>query len=260
MVFYKKEGFPNKGDIVLCKVKKILPHSVFVELLEYKNKEGMIHISELSRRWTKDINELVKVGEQIICKVENVDKNKGYIDLSKKRVTSGEEKNKKTEIKNENHIEKVIEHVCKKNNISLEEFYNKTGYKILEEYGTLYNFYENFKENKDTINDLNLDKKIVKEIEDAFKSLIKKTRVNVKKEFEFYAEGGDGIIRIKEFVKELLKSANDEDNTLEITYINAPKYLFSVDSNSYKEADSFLNRVRETMSTLSKKYNIELIK
>ena len=66
MVFYKKKGFPNEGDIVLCKVTKILPHSVFAELLEYTNKEGMIHISEISSKWTKN-NSRGNVSSNTVC-------------------------------------------------------------------------------------------------------------------------------------------------------------------------------------------------
>ena len=48
MMFYKKQGFPEESELVLCTVKKILDHSVFVGLDEYNNLEGMIHISEVS--------------------------------------------------------------------------------------------------------------------------------------------------------------------------------------------------------------------
>ena len=46
-MLYYKEGMPEEDEIVLCKVTKIFPSSVFVELLEF-NKQGMVHISEIS--------------------------------------------------------------------------------------------------------------------------------------------------------------------------------------------------------------------
>ena len=33
--FYKKKDFPENDEIVMCTVKRILPHSVFVDLDEY---------------------------------------------------------------------------------------------------------------------------------------------------------------------------------------------------------------------------------
>lgn len=261
MVFYKKEGFPKEKDIVLCKVKKILPHSVFVELIEYDELEGMIHISEISSRWTKNINDVVQMGNLIVCRVERINKKKGHIDLSKKRVTSGEEKKKKKEIKNENRVEKLINYAYKKNKSSLEKFYKSIGFDLIKEYGNLYNFYEVFKEHPEVLKDLKIPEKIKKDLIKSFESLTQKSRVTVKKEFKFYAKSGKGVNDLKGFVKEVKKEAikEDEDNKVEITYINSPKYLVSVNSKNYKIANNFMDTFFEIMNDSSKKYNVEVL-
>ena len=46
-MMFIKEGFPEEDDIVMCTVTAIHFHSVFVTLDEYKNRSGMIHISEM---------------------------------------------------------------------------------------------------------------------------------------------------------------------------------------------------------------------
>jgi len=46
-MLYQRKGIPEENEIVLCKVTKIYPNSVFVDLLEYA-KPGMVHISEVS--------------------------------------------------------------------------------------------------------------------------------------------------------------------------------------------------------------------
>jgi len=259
MVFYKKKGFPKEKDIVLCKVKKILPHSVFAELLEYENKEGMIHISEISSRWTKNINEVVNIGKIIVCRVEKVDEQKGFIDLSKKRVTSGEEKNKKNEEKNENRIEKLIEYSCKKHKITIEDFYKKSGFKIVEEYGSLYNFYENYIEQPSVLNELTLSKECINDIKASFESLVQNSRVVVKKNIKFFAKGANGINDLKEFIKKITESIKDKDSTLKITYINSPEYLVSIDSVDYKTANSIFEKIMSKMKELSKKFNISVL-
>ncbi|MFA5303944.1 MAG: S1 RNA-binding domain-containing protein [Candidatus Nanoarchaeia archaeon] len=258
MVYYKKSGFPGIKDIVLCKVKKILPHSVFVELVEYENKEGMIHISELSNRWTRNINEIVTLNSIIVCRVEKIDQLKGYIDLSKKRVTSGEEKAKKDEMQNEIHIEKIIEHALKKNSMTLKEFYEKQGYKLIEEYGSLHNFYEYYLEDPKTLNELVFGKKIIESIKESFESLIQKNRVNQKKVIKIYANGENGLKNLKEFIAELLKIP-DEDNKMSIKYMNSPEYLVSINSSSYKKADLFFDKVLAKMKELSKKLDISVL-
>ncbi|MDD4353008.1 MAG: S1 RNA-binding domain-containing protein [Candidatus Nanoarchaeia archaeon] len=258
MVYYKKTGFPGIKDIVLCKVKKILPHSVFVELIEYDNKEGMIHISELSSRWTRNISEIVTLNSIIVCRVEKIDESKGYIDLSKKRVTSGEEKAKKDEMQNEIHIEKIIEHSLKKNNITLKDFYEKQGYKLIEEYGSLYLYYQNYLENPKILNDLVLGKKVIEHMKESFESLIQKNRVTKKNIIKFYANGEKGLKNLKEFIEELTKIP-DEDSKVTIKYMNSPEYLVSINSSSYKKADIFFEKITSLMKTLSKKFNISVL-
>ena len=48
-MLYKRQGFPEESELVLCTVTKVQYDSVFVNLNEY-GKLGVIHISEISPR------------------------------------------------------------------------------------------------------------------------------------------------------------------------------------------------------------------
>ena len=84
--FYEKE-FPEPETLVTVNVKQIAEMGAYVSLLEYGNIEGMILLSELSRRRIRSINKLIRVGKNEVVMVLRVDKEKGYIDLSKRRVS-----------------------------------------------------------------------------------------------------------------------------------------------------------------------------
>ena len=60
----------------------------YVKLLEYDNIDGMILLSELSRRRIRSIQKLIRIGRNEVVVVLRVDKEKGYIDLSKRRVSA----------------------------------------------------------------------------------------------------------------------------------------------------------------------------
>lgn len=81
----------------------------YVHLLEYNDVQGMILLSELSRRRIRSIQKLIRVGRNEVVVVLRVDKDKGkqlffffffcgetltrstgYIDLSKRRVSDEE--------------------------------------------------------------------------------------------------------------------------------------------------------------------------
>ena len=63
---------------------------VSVRLLEYDNIEGMILLSELSRRRIRSIGKLIRIGRNEVVMCMRVDEDKGYLDLSKRRVPPDE--------------------------------------------------------------------------------------------------------------------------------------------------------------------------
>ena len=52
--------FPEVDDVVMVQVKSIAEMGAYVSLLEYNNIEGMILLSELSRRRIRSITKLIK--------------------------------------------------------------------------------------------------------------------------------------------------------------------------------------------------------
>ncbi|KAL7671275.1 hypothetical protein ACOME3_006176 [Neoechinorhynchus agilis] len=87
--FYKQK-YPLVDEVVMVSVKSIAQMGAYVELLEYNGIEGMILLSELSRRRIRSINKLIRVGRNECVQVIRVDQDKGYIDLSKRRVAPEE--------------------------------------------------------------------------------------------------------------------------------------------------------------------------
>lgn len=64
-------------DVVMVNVRAIAEMGAYVYLLEYNNIEGMILLSELSRRRIRSINKLIRVGKTEPVVVIRVDKEKG---------------------------------------------------------------------------------------------------------------------------------------------------------------------------------------
>ena len=85
--YYNKE-LPEIEDVVLVQVKSLSDIGAYVSLLEYGKLEGMIQISEMSNRRIRSISKLTRVGNVEVCLVLRVDADRGYIDLSKKRVAA----------------------------------------------------------------------------------------------------------------------------------------------------------------------------
>ncbi|NUK29568.1 general stress protein 13 [Parageobacillus sp. VR-IP] len=70
------------GDIVKGKVTGIQPYGVFVELDE--GIQGLVHISEISHKFVKDVRDYVHIGDEVMVKVLSVDRQTKRASLSMK--------------------------------------------------------------------------------------------------------------------------------------------------------------------------------
>lgn len=106
----------------------------YVTLLEYNNIEGMIMLSELSRRRIRSINKLVRVGKNEVVMVIRVDKEKGYIDLSKRRVAPEDVAACEEKFAKAKHVHSILRHVCENRQIPLEDLYKMIGWPLYRAY------------------------------------------------------------------------------------------------------------------------------
>ncbi|MFA6308267.1 MAG: polyribonucleotide nucleotidyltransferase [Clostridia bacterium] len=69
------------GQTFMGKVTRIMPFGAFVEYLP--GKEGMVHISKLDKKRVEKVEDVVKIGDEFLVKVMEVDR-QGRINLSRK--------------------------------------------------------------------------------------------------------------------------------------------------------------------------------
>ncbi|WP_163117323.1 polyribonucleotide nucleotidyltransferase [Bacillus subtilis] len=81
------------GQLYLGKVKRIEKFGAFVEI--FSGKDGLVHISELALERVGKVEDVVKIGDEILVKVTEIDK-QGRVNLSRKAVLR-EEKEKEEE-------------------------------------------------------------------------------------------------------------------------------------------------------------------
>jgi len=69
------------GKTYLGKVVRIMPFGAFVEILP--GKDGLVHISKLDKKRVEKVEDVVNIGDEIMVKVIEIDK-QGRINLSRK--------------------------------------------------------------------------------------------------------------------------------------------------------------------------------
>lgn len=86
----------KEGEMATGHVTGILSYGAFVSLDEYYN--GLIHISEISDHYVRDISDYLKIGDTISAKVIAVDEENCHVKLSIKEQTSYIEPQRKSKI------------------------------------------------------------------------------------------------------------------------------------------------------------------
>lgn len=241
-MLFKKQGFPEESDLVLCTVTSVQYHSVFVDLDEY-GKSGMIHISEVSPGRIRNIRDFVKEGKKIVCKALRINEEKGYIDLSLRRVNESEKRRKIDDMKKEQNAEKIIEIAAKKTGIKTEQLYNEISEKIAKNYPSLHEFFEAAVQDEKILDSLDIDKNHLKFLDETIRQRIKASEVEIVGNLKITTYAQNGI----EIIKESLKKAEDAaEGKIGINYLGSGMYRFMVKAPDYKEAEKLMKNAAES--------------
>jgi translation initiation factor 2 subunit 1 len=244
---------PEEGDIVMCTITKIHYHSVFAKLDEYFNKSGLIHISEVSPGRIRNINDYVQEGKKVVCKVLRIDEKKGHIDLSLRRVSGIQKRNKVEELKQEQKAEKIIEYVASKNDISVKDLNNQIAPKVLQKYPSLHAAFEEVSFGDKSLADLGIDEKWVDPLTEIINQRIKPPVMQISGEVKLVSYESNGL----EITKEILSKANTMSKDVQIAYTGGGKYSIVVTKNDYKEAEEDLKNVLEFLEAEAKEAKSE---
>ncbi len=246
----KKKGFPEEGEIVVCIVKKIQRTTVFVELEEYEHKEGIIHISEISPGRIRTIRDFVKEGKKIICKVLRRNERYGNLDLSLRRVTTGQKLNKLKEIKLEDKCKKIIESISKQLKLDPQKIHRDIKSKLSKDYETIGQAFQEVAEGEiNVLEEMGLDKKISNLLEETIKIRLKPKEIKNIRDLELSCPTSDGIESIKKTLKKAMELAKKKEYNVKINYISAPKYNITITASEPKELESQTEEILETIKT-----------
>ena len=78
----------NVGDLVVGRVTNVKPYAAFLEFDD--GSQGLLHISEISDAYIRDIEKFTSVGDLIKVKVLLIDEVNGFMRLSYKQVPEEE--------------------------------------------------------------------------------------------------------------------------------------------------------------------------
>ena len=244
-MLFQKKGMPEEGELLLCTIAKIQPNSVFVTLDEY-GLTGMIHISEISPGRIRNLRDFVKEGKKAVCVVLRINHERGYIDLSLRRVNEAQKKKKIEYIKQQQKAEKIVEFVASNNKLDTATYFKEIVEKVKDDYSDLISLFGDIVNNVADISKYNI--KFGDQLEEVVRQRIKLPEVELEGVFKIVLYDNDGIGIIKQAFTKL------DPHTVQSSYLGGGQYHVSVKAPNYKEAEDLLDPVKDEIIAFLEKH------
>lgn len=245
---------PEPEELVLARVKKILPYGAFCMLDEYGNHEAFLHISEVAPRWIKNIHEFLKEGQRLVCKVHRVNPEKDQVDISLKRVTEADKKRKLEFKRRETRSTKLFEVAQKQSGVS-DAVAKRARAALVEEYEDLYMALEEMGEiGEEALEGVSIDKKLAKTLVEICKKSMKKPKAELKKVLQVVSYSSEGIEDIKKMLGSIKKPENAEK--FDMHYLGAPRYQMTIIAKDYKKASKAREEIEQQIEAFASKKKI----
>jgi translation initiation factor 2 subunit 1 len=241
----KYSGYPEPGDLVVGEIDEIEDFGVFVDLDEYEDKRGLVHVSEVASGWIKNIRDHVREDERVVAKVLDVDRDSQQIDLSLKDVNDHQRSEKIQEWKNEQKADNWMTLAFGED--VEDETYGAIANALIAEFGSMYaGFEEAAIHGEEAIEDTDLTDEEVDAIVEVARENVSVPYVNVTGYVDLECPTGDGVDAIEEALKAAEGNGEVPDEVdLEVTYVGSPEYRIRVQAPNYKTAESELEVAAE---------------
>ncbi|KAL3496796.1 translation initiation factor 2, alpha subunit [Aspergillus germanicus] len=224
--FYE-EKYPEVDSYVMVNVKQIAEMGAYVKLLEYDNIDGMILLSELSRRRIRSIQKLIRIGRNEVVIVLRVDKEKGYIDLSKRRVSPEDVIKCEERYNKSKAVHSILRHVAEATQTPLETLYQQIAWPLNRKYGHSHDAFKISITNPDVWTDVEFPSDAVKrELTQYIGKRLTPHPTKVRADIEVTCFGYDGIDAVKHALR-TAEAENTPENQIKVKLVAPPLYVLT---------------------------------
>jgi translation initiation factor 2 subunit 1 len=223
---------------------------------------GLFVLFLICRRRFRSINKLIRVGRNEVAMVLRVDKEKGYIDLSKRRVspedvTKCEEKYNKSKA-----VHSVMRHVADMQQMALEDLYVSVGWPLYKKYGHAYDAFKLcLAEEVDIFEGLNMDSVTKNALQTYIKRRLAPQPVKIRADVEVMCYTYEGVNAIKEALMTGI-ACGTKDMPVSIKLIAPPRYVMDTMTLDRDAGKAMLEKaievVTEKITSLGGKIEVKM--
>jgi translation initiation factor 2 subunit 1 len=242
----RKPQWPEHGDLVIATIENVTDYGAYAKLDEY-NKRGLLHVSEISSSWIRNIRDYVRENQKMVLKVLRVDTEKGHIDLSLRRVTKRERKEKVLSWKKQRKAEALLIEVSERVGSTIDEVYNTAGSLIEQKYGLYEGFEKTVREGAEPLTTIGVPENLAQAFAAVAQDRIHLKLVKVKGILEIRCAKPNGVKIIKEAFLNAKKAEKTKDADIHFYVKAAPKYSVETLAENYERAEEVLQKVADAI-------------
>ena len=240
--------FPETGELVVATIARIEPYGAYASLDEYNNLEGLLHISEISSRWVKNIRDHIRERQKTVLKVLRVDPGKQHIDLSLRRVNDRERREKLLEWKHERRGRTLLAMAAQQMDVTPEIAYEKIGTLLENYFGSLYNGFASMAlQGKKALAKKKIPSEWTDVLAEIAQSKLNIPLMKVKGTLNLTCVKPNGVNVLKKAFTKAKKIRKPATSNIRFYVIGAPKYRVEVTAQTYKDAERLLTKAVDTI-------------
>jgi translation initiation factor 2 subunit 1 len=216
-----------------------VPYGAYASLDEYDDAEGLVHISEVSTRWVRNIRNHMRENQKTVLKVLRVDEQKKHINLSLRRVSEREKRERLLLWKRERRGRRLFDMAAEKLGIEDQDAIDAVKHQLEKRFGGIYASFERTAiKGKKALNTAKISSEWVDMLSEIAKTRIRIPEKKVLGVFEMSCHQPNGV----EVLRTAFKKAKKVDPNINIYVTGAPKYRIEVSATNYKTAERLLDK------------------
>ena len=250
--------YPTVEDVAIVLVKEIIEMGAYVHLLEFDNTEGMLMISEISRRKIRSLNKLIKVGKTEAVMIIRVDYEKGYIDVSKRQIAENEIYYMEKKWSYTKNINSLLSNLSRCVVLDCEDSKLRWVWPLYRKYGhAIKGIKKSLIDSKKALISLEIFQQEEQNLHKILKKKIVKPNNNISVEFELFVFSKNGVKLTRKLIEKEIDVFGQKQ--IEVRSIVHPLFLISLLNEKKKTAIKIMIKCLTNISQYIKKKNGNLI-
>jgi translation initiation factor 2 subunit 1 len=213
--------YPSQQEAVTVRVVRVDEMGIWVELLEYACKEGLIPLGLYTTRRTRRVTKTVKVGKLDVAVVSQVDQSKGNMDLSRQGLKEQDIEDANKRYADTRSFMNAMTHISASSDFPFPDLVRAVAYPLIERFKSAFDGLHHCYEDPSLIEGFDISPAAKKAFTDHITKLFTPQEVRVQAQFEAEVLTPAGVDALRDA---LVAGYDGAPESLEIHVVSPPLY------------------------------------